>query len=127
MTTAESLLQLSIGILIHKSVASISLGASLANSGLYPVQNFIIMFIFAMIAPIGVGIGMSIHDASPITDAIFLSISGGTFIYVACTEIIVHEFDMPDHGRCMKFGKSIMVLLGGLLITCLWFIDSDDH
>lgn len=36
---------------------------------------------------------MSIADSNKLIDVIFLSISGGTFIYVACSKIIVSKFD----------------------------------
>ena len=49
--------------------------------------------IFSIIAPIGILIGMAIADSNKLVDVTFLGLSGGTFIYVACSEIIVAEFD----------------------------------
>jgi len=48
--------------------------------------------IFAITAPIGIIIGIAITKSNLVVDVIFLSISGGTFIYVACTEVIVEQF-----------------------------------
>jgi zinc transporter ZupT len=45
--------------------------------------------IFAVTAPIGIIIGLAVEKTSLVVDTIFLSISGGTFVYVACTELIV--------------------------------------
>lgn len=47
------------------------------------------MGIFSVTAPIGIIIGINIFKTSLVVDTIFLSISGGTFVYVACTEVIV--------------------------------------
>ena len=61
---------------------------------------------------------MSITETSSIIDVVFLSLSGGTFVYVACSEIIINEFDKGDKQRL----KMLMVCIGGLIITLLWFI-----
>lgn len=66
---------------------------------------------------------MSIADSNKLIDVIFLSISGGTFIYVACSEIIVSEFDKGNK----QWVKMILVFLGALIITLLWFFDEHSH
>ena len=76
-----------------------------------------------MIAPIGIIIGMQISDSNKLVDTVFLSISGGTFIYVACSEIIVNEFDKGNK----QWVKMLLVLLGGIVISLLWFLDKHDH
>lgn len=74
-------------------------------------------------APIGIAIGMSIADSNKLIDVTFLGISGGTFIYVACSEIIVAEFDKGKY----QWIKMLLVLLGGLIITLLWFFGEHSH
>ena len=84
-------------------------------------SNFLV--IFAVIAPIGIAIGMSISESDAIVDTVFLSLSGGTFIYVACSEIIVGEFTKKGY----EWLKMLLVFAGGLLITLLWFIEEHAH
>ena len=48
-------------------------------------------------APVGIIIGMQIADSNKLIDVTFLGLSGGTFIYVACSEIVVNEFDKGKH------------------------------
>ena len=67
------------------------LSAPLVIATTIPILIF--LGIFAITTPIGIIIGMSIAETSPIVDVVFLSLSGGTFVYVACSEIIVNEFD----------------------------------
>ena len=69
-------------------------------------------------SPIGGIIGMLLAETNPLVDSIFAALSGGTFIYVACSEIIVAEFDKGG----MMWIKMLMVILGGSVITLLWFI-----
>ena len=70
-----------------------SLGSTFARTGYTAKMILLLLGIFAVIAPIGILIGMSIAGSNKLVDVIFMSLSGGTFIYVACSEIIVAEFD----------------------------------
>ena len=79
--------------------------------------------IFSVIAPIGIVIGMSIAESNKLIDVVFLGLSGGTFIYVACSEIIVAEFDKGKY----QWLKMILVFVGGLIITVLWFFGEHNH
>ena len=66
---------------------------------------------------------MSVANSNKLLDVTFMSLSGGTFIYVACSEIIVNEFDKGKH----QAFKAMFVLLGGTIITCLWFFGGHNH
>ena len=119
----DSATQLAIGILIHKSAAAVSLGGAFARTG-YTIKEIVLFLsIFSIIAPIGIIIGMSISDSNKLVDVVFLSLSGGTFVYVACSEIITAEFDKG--GRAWL--KMLLVFFGGLIITMLWFLDNHSH
>lgn len=89
MPTAEQMWPLGIGILIDKACGVIALGSKMFSDGASRNQMFCYLGIFSITAPIGIIIGLSIEKTSLVVDTIFLSISGGTFIYVACTEVIV--------------------------------------
>lgn len=91
-TEVDSAGQLAAGIIIHKTAAAISLGGAFARTGYSIREIALFLAIFSIIAPIGIAIGMSIADSNKIVDVVFLGISGGTFIYVACSEIVVNEF-----------------------------------
>jgi len=62
---------------------------------------------------------MLISDSNKLVDVVFLSISGGTFIYVACSEIIVNEFARATH----RGVKVLLVFLGMCVILGLWFME----
>ena len=64
---------------------------------------------------------MNLSKSNPIADTIFMSIAGGTFIYVACSEIIVHEFSRGGH----KFIKLLLVIAGIALISLLWLLEGE--
>ncbi len=52
------------------------------------------IFIFAFTSPLGIGIGWYLSNFSEIITGVFFSISAGTFIYIAASEIIVEEFSI---------------------------------
>ena len=65
-----------------------------------------------MIGPIGVSFGIILtKTANEFVEGIFLCISTGTFLYVACSEVIVEEFSSPNK-RYLKF---ILYLIGIIL------------
>ena len=93
MESTETAVQLAVGIIIHKTCASLSLGAGLAKAGFSTLKIFVIIMCFSLSTPLGIIIGMNIAKASELLTMIFFQLSAGTFIYVACTEIITHEFE----------------------------------
>ena len=85
--------QLAAGILLHKSAAAVSLGGAFTRTGYTTKQIILFIVLFALTTPLGIIVGMLINHSSAIVDTIFMALSGGTFIYVACSEIIVAELD----------------------------------
>ena len=66
-------------------------------------------------------IGLGLNDAPEVVISIVLSIAGGTFVYIACSEILVHEFENKGY----RYVKFICFCLGCAGITSLWFLDKD--
>ena len=108
-----------IAICIHKGAAGLSLGISLVKT--FP-DNFRLcrqlVFIFAFATPLGVTIGM-LANQSDLSEVIFSSIAAGSFVYIACSEVIVEEFSIPGN----RYWKLLAFLLGATIITLLWFLD----
>ena len=109
-----------IAILVHKGAAGSSLGISLVKT--FP-DNFRLcrqlVFIFACATPLGVLIGMAVANAGDVYEVIFNSIAAGSFVYIACTEVIVEEFSIPGN----RYWKLLAFLFGATIITLLWFLD----
>ena len=75
-------------------------------------RNLIILF--SAFSPLGIIIGM-ITSGNKLVEAVFLAISTGTFIYVACSEVIVEEFAMSRY----KYAKFAVFIFGGIFVGCL--------
>jgi len=115
----RSALSIMIAILIHKGAAGSALGISLVKT--FPndfgtVRKLI--FIFAFATPLGIMIGILASDAGPLADVIMSSLAAGTFVYIACTEIVVSEFSTGGY----RLAKLIAFIIGACIISSLSFI-----
>ena len=119
-STMGSVVNMVIAICIHKGAASCSLGISLVKT--FP-HNFKLckqlVFTFSLATPLGVAIGMAVAEAGDIYEIIFSSIAAGSFVYIACSEVVVEEFSIPGN----RYWKLLAFLFGATIITLLWFLD----
>ena len=119
MNTLKDCSILFTAILLHKWAEAFALGISFYKSGTEK-NNFINMIIlFTLFGPLGIIIGMIFSDAGNLVTGTMLGISGGTFIYVAASEIIVEEFSLSKKINIKYF----WFLFGGILTFLLTFIE----
>lgn len=69
--------------------------------------------------PLGIGIGWLLSSQGDLVEGIFVSISVGTFIYIATMEVLVEEFNLARY-RYLKFGL-FMLAIG--FVCSLWFME----
>lgn len=111
-----------IAIVLHKGAAGMSLGISMGKT--FPGQDkFVIqlLVLFALFTPLGVVIGWILEKSSELTEIIFSCLAAGSFLYIACSEVIVEEFSIAQ----FRFLKLFAFLFGISIITCLKFIEAD--
>lgn len=113
-------LNIVIAIVIHKGAASSSLGISLVKT--FP-DDFTtvrwLLFIFALASPLGTILGIFLQTGD-IVEITFTSLAAGSFIYIACSEVIVQEFSMPGN----RWWKLLAFLVGATIISSLFFIET---
>jgi solute carrier family 39 (zinc transporter), member 1/2/3 len=115
----STFMNLMIGVTLHHAAACISLGVSLGQHQTKSKKAiFFIFFGLSLIESTGIGIGMGIKYSPELISSIVLSLSGGTFIYIACSEILIHEF-ANNKNRYVKF---LFFIIGCAAITLLWFL-----
>ena len=73
-----------------------------------------------MCESVGCAIGIGLNDTPDIFTSLIYSVCGGTFIYIACSEILVEEFSKKDY-KVLKF---IGFLIGAAGIILLWFAEA---
>jgi len=113
-------MNMAIAIIAHKGAASLSLGISLVKTFPNDFKTVrLCVFLFGIATPIGVVIGMILANQGELINIIFSCLAAGTFLYIACSEVIIEEFAIADY----KWWKFLFYLLGALLISLLWFIE----
>lgn len=113
-----------LALLLHKPAAAMSLGVSITKNFVEKNEEkkgILLLCVFAAATPVGIMLGMALQHSSPIVEVIFNSFAGGTFMYIAASEVIVEEFSMPDRWKWAQYGA---FLCGIGLITSLWFIEA---
>ena len=109
-----------IAIFMHKGAAGMSLGISIAKA--FPNRNTFnmkLLAIFSIFTPLGILIGLGLNDSSEMVEIFFSCLAAGTFLYIACSEVIVDEFSQPHNKKI----KLLFFIIGIGLITCLKFLD----
>ena len=96
-SVATSLIIL-IAILSHKGSAAFALGVSLMKSDVAKEESQKAIYLFSVMTPLGVLIGVIMHhfllsDNQVLLEATFDAIAAGTFLYIAIIEVIKEEFD----------------------------------
>ena len=115
---SKNTLFLFIALMIHKWAEAFSLGIFFVQAKLAKKNYYFLILFFAIIGPIGVLLGIILSKtANEFIEGVFLCISTGTFLYVACSEVIVEEFSTPEK-RYLKFFLYLMgtVFAGGLTL-----------
>lgn len=115
-------LNLVIAILIHKGAAASALGISLVKT--FPEDFTLVrwlIFSFACASPIGVGIGMALDNSGALVQIIFTSFAAGSFVYIACSEVIISEFSIPGN----RGWKLLAFIFGATTITMLFFLEKN--
>lgn len=112
---------LSLAIAAHKWAASLTLGISIIKGGIQLKRLVIMITIFGFIGPVGIAFGMILKaTANDVVEGLFLAISVGTFLYIACTEVLVEEFEHSDY----KYFKFCAFIIGGIFTAGLSLIEA---
>ena len=116
-STFKSTLFLFIALMIHKWAEAFALGIFFVQAKLLKKNYYLLILFFAFIAPVGVSLGIILSKtANELVEGIFLCISTGTFLYVACSEVIVEEFSTPKN-RYLKFSLYLIGIFFAVGLT----------
>lgn len=112
-------INLMIGITIHHIVVCLSYGVSLAKNKSKSKTAMVLSVVgLSLFESGGLAIGLGLNDAPDLVSSIILSFAGGTFVYIACSEILVHEFSTAKN----RYWKFLCFLVGSGVIVGIWFL-----
>ncbi|XP_028258604.1 zinc transporter ZIP1 [Parambassis ranga] len=120
--TDSKVLEICIAILVHKSIIVFSLSVKLVQSAVRPFWVAAYIVVFALMSPLGIGIGISVMEAQlsegALIQAILEGIAAGTFVYITFLEILPHELNSPGK----QLLKVLFILLGFSIMAALTFL-----
>ncbi|XP_068170374.1 zinc transporter ZIP1 [Antennarius striatus] len=121
-STDSKVLEICIAILVHKSIIVFSLSVKLVQSAVGPLWVVAYITVFALMSPIGIGIGIGVMEAQlaagPLIQAILEGLAAGTFVYITFLEILPHELNSPGK----QLLKVVFILLGFSIMAGLTFL-----
>ncbi|KAL4505217.1 hypothetical protein ABPG72_016284 [Tetrahymena utriculariae] len=112
-------LTIALAVLVHKWAEGLVLGLALKQSKMNLGKATIMVAIQAAMNPMGIGIGWALSDAGDLVSGILMSISAGTFLYIATQEVIAQEFSKNRY-QIVKF---LFFLVGVGFISSLFFVE----
>jgi len=123
----DSVVQLFIVVIIHKSVIAFSLGLSVVQSKLTLGLTVVCCSMFCLASPLGLALGIALDDikdsvAASVSSGVLQGLACGTFLYVTFFEILPHEMN-SRHNRMFKI---LSILVGFATICTVLFFDPVD-
>ncbi|XP_028299112.1 zinc transporter ZIP1 [Gouania willdenowi] len=114
-------LEICIAILVHKSIIVFSLSIKLVQSEVRPFWVVAYIGVFAVMSPLGIGIGIAVIEAQlragALIQAVLEGLAAGTFVYITFLEILPHELNSPGK----RLLKVLFILLGFSIMAALTF------
>jgi len=115
------------GFLFHKCLEAFALGINVFKANFAGLHSISLNVFYALLTPLGIVMGLAIPNshANGILCCVLNGLAVGSFLFVACIEMIVPEFHKADRLISYKFGCT---LVGFLLMAAVSIIpDSHTH
>ena len=122
---ASEMLVLATSVIIHKIPVACTVGTTFKSNGqpLKKCSTIIVFILFILSSPTGMLIGMILGETSSNMGIVFIqAFSGGTFIYLACCDLLIHEFHnehLDGNDKLSNFGKFMMMIFGSAIVVTL--------
>ncbi|XP_070541632.1 zinc transporter ZIP1-like [Ptychodera flava] len=122
----ELVLEIFSALVIHKCLLAFSLGMNFVQSKLGSCAVLLAVMCFAIMAPIGIAIGIGIMETasdftSSMVNGVLQGLATGTFLYVTFFEVLPHEMNSPGN----RLLKLLCIILGFSTICGLLFLHSN--
>lgn len=118
----ETIMDLFIAIIAHKTLAAMALASALLASGVMRRIFVTAMVGFALVTPTGIGLGALIAgftEDSPAIAAVS-AFAAGTFIYVGATEMVTREMARAHDVSLSMRIAAIVAGYGAMSLLALW-------
>lgn len=119
----REVLEICLGLVIHKSIIAFSLAFKLSQGRLRRSVVAGCLLLFATMSPLGIGVGMGLTETKAslqhqLARSTLEGLAAGTFIYITFMEILPHEL----HSAANRIPKVAMLLVGFTMVAAVLFI-----
>nr|KAG5713268.1 hypothetical protein BaRGS_007795 [Batillaria attramentaria] len=131
----DSVWEVFAAISVHKALVAFCLGLELASASPDNRRKpYILIFLFSLISPIGIAIGMGVTSghvnelAELLTSSVLQALATGTFLYVTFFEILGQQFahnHSQGESHCMELLKVLVTALGFGAMAAVKVLDKD--
>lgn len=111
-------LSTAVAIAFHKWADALSMGIHYRNRNIPKKTSYGLIIGQAILNVLAIAIGWKIDDLGDLTEAIFLSISAGTFLAISTMEMLGEQL----HHKEYIVGKYILLLVCTAFVSSIWFI-----
>jgi zinc transporter 1/2/3 len=120
----NSVIQITVAVMLHKAIIAFSLGLNLVQSALGLPAILQSCLLFCATSPIGIGLGMLVDEMGNSAHSILLNgilqgLACGTFIYVTFFEVLPRELSSGSD----RLPKVLAVLIGFSVVCGVLFLD----
>ena len=116
-TNTGAIVSLAIAIFVHKWAEGLTLGLIYQKNGYRSKIITMMILIQGIINVLGLVVGTLLKSCGELVMAVFLSISAGTFLYIATVEVL------PQQMKNVNKRKVFSVFLANLFISGIFFIE----
>lgn len=117
------LTQVTIAVLIHKTLIAFSLGINMVQHNMYFSSIVTSCLLFSIMGPVGIGIGIAVIQttstfAAAMSSAVLQGLANGSFLFVTFFEIFHKEL---SHSRGNRMLKILFMIVGFAIVTGLLY------
>jgi zinc transporter ZupT len=118
--TLPDFLGTAVAIGFHKWADALSMGCHYRNKNVSKKMSYTLIIIQGVLNIAAIGLGWVIASSGEIAEAIFLSLSAGTFLAISTLEILGEQF---HHSKYMKTKFALLVGSTGF-VASIWFVEN---
>jgi zinc transporter ZupT len=122
IASTQDLISFSFSMYLHKLLEAFALGMNVYKADFERRHYILLILLYSVLTPLGILFSMLLYPM-PLLVQVLNGLAAGSFLYVACIEMIVPEFHKPDKLTPYKF----IALLFGFGLVALGASFSPTH
>lgn len=111
---------IAVAIAFHKWADALSMGCHYKARHIPKQKALYLIFGQAILNVVAIALGWIISMEGDLLEAIFLSLSAGTFLAISTMELLGEQL----HHKEFRYQKFLLLVLSTLFISAVWFVEN---